>query len=59
MRAGQKEADEVAAESLWHRNIYKQQEPLRFDLRKYTAYIKENELKAEDITPEIMGMFSR
>lgn len=38
-------------------NPYETPKPIAFDLRGYAAYIRENNLKAEDITPEIMEMF--
>ena len=38
---------------------YKAKEPLRFDLRGYAAYVKENAIKASDITPEIMRRFAK
>ncbi len=38
---------------------YAKQEPLRFDLRGYAAYVKKNNLTASDVTPEILAVFSR
>lgn len=40
-------------------NPYEKQPPLAFDLRGYAAYVAEKGLKANDITPEILQMFSR
>lgn len=38
---------------------YAKQEPLRFDLRGYTAYVKAHSLTGDDISPEILATFSR
>ena len=45
-------------EYIKHVNPYEKQEPLEFDLRKYSAYVKEKGLKVSEITPEIMSMFA-
>ncbi len=39
-------------------NPYEKPKPLNFDLRGYASYVEENGLKACEITPEIMQMFS-
>ncbi|MDO4179185.1 MAG: hypothetical protein Q4D21_08360 [Phascolarctobacterium sp.] len=38
-------------------SIYNKEANLHYDLRKYAEYIKSHNLKAKDITPEIMNMF--
>lgn len=40
-------------------NPYEKQKPLAFDLRGYASYVAENEIKATEITPEIMKRFSK
>lgn len=45
-------------EYIKHINPYEKQELLEFDLRKYSAYVKEKGLKVSEITPEIMSMFA-
>lgn len=52
-----KEHDKMMNEYIATHNIYKGGEPLHFDLRGYFKYIKENKLKHEDITQEIMDKF--
>ena len=36
---------------------YRPLTPLKFDLRGYAAYIKEHQLKAQDITEDILRLF--
>lgn len=38
---------------------YAKQEPLRFDLRGYAAYVKKHNLTGDNISPEILATFSR
>ena len=40
-------------------NPYEKHEPLQFDLRRYAQYVKERNLKPEDITLEILAFFSK
>ncbi|UEB77595.1 hypothetical protein LK436_11770 [Clostridium sp. M62/1] len=40
-------------------NPYEKHEPLQFDLRGYAQYVKERNLKPEDITLEILAFFSK
>ena len=40
-------------------NPYEKHEPLQFDLRGYAQYVKEHNLKPEDITLEILTLFSK
>lgn len=36
---------------------YEKKEGLNFDLRGYASYVETHNLKAEDITPDIMNQF--
>ena len=38
---------------------YEKHEPLQVDLRGYAQYVKERNLKPEDITLEILAFFSK
>ena len=38
---------------------YEKHEPLQFDIRGYAQYVKERNLKPEDITLEILAFFSK
>lgn len=38
---------------------YKTNEPLKFDLRAYASYVKENKLTANQITEDILKKFSK
>ena len=38
-------------------NPLKKQPPLNIDLHGYFAYLKEHNIKSEDVTPEIQAMF--
>ena len=40
-------------------NPYEKHEFLQFDLRGYAQYVKERNLKPEDITLEILAFFSK
>lgn len=40
-------------------NPYEKKKPLNFDLRAYASYVKMNNLKPSDITPQIMKKFER
>ena len=40
-------------------NPYKEQGPLRSDLRGYAAYVKTHNLTADDISPELLAAISR
>ena len=48
---------EIVEEFLSRCNPYEDNEPLKFDLRAYAAYIKENGLEAANITESILAMF--
>ncbi len=54
-----KSKSQVVEEYIKRVNIYEKPQPISFDLRGYATYIEENELKASDITPEIMNKFSK
>lgn len=38
-------------------NPYKKREPINFDLRAYSSYVRENNLTARQITPQILEKF--
>ncbi|MBQ8326923.1 MAG: hypothetical protein IJX86_07595 [Lachnospiraceae bacterium] len=38
-------------------NPYNQGDKLEYDIRGYSSYVKEHQIKVEEITPEIMNMF--
>ena len=40
-------------------NPYKKNEPLQFDLRSYSAYIKENNLESVQITEAVLKKFKK
>lgn len=50
---------QIVEEYIKRVNPYEKQPPIAFDLRGYAAYVAEKGLKASDITPEIMQMFSK
>ena len=47
----------IANEFIRQNNPYEKGSSLNFDLRGYAAYVKENGLKVNEITPKIMNMF--
>ena len=49
----------VVDEYMQDYNPYEKHEPLQFDLRGYTQYVKECNLKPEAITLEIFALFSK
>ena len=49
----------VVDEYMQDYNPYEKHEPLQFDLRGYAQYVKEHNLKPEDITLEILTLFSK
>ena len=51
------EKKSIANEFIRQNNPYEKKPSLNFDLRKYATYVKENGLKADEITPQIMNMF--
>lgn len=40
-------------------NPYEKMTPLKFDLRSYSKYVKENKISADKITPDILKKFSK
>ena len=52
-----REKQQLIDEFIAKNDPYKKDDPLKFDLRKYQAYIKTHDLKPEDITPEILTRF--
>ena len=49
----------VVDEYMQDYNPYEKHELLQFDLRGYAQYVKERNLKPEDITLEIFALFSK
>ena len=49
----------VVDEYMQDYNPYEKHELLQFDLRGYAQYVKEHNLKPEDITLEIFALFSK
>lgn len=49
--------DEMIDEYISKHSPYDKFEPFKFDLRAYSKYIKEHNLRNEDITVEITNMF--
>ena len=47
----------IANEFIQRNNPYKKGPSLKFDLRGYASYVRENGLKANEITPKILNMF--
>lgn len=47
----------IATEFIRQNNPYEKKSSLNFDLRRYASYVKENGLKADEITPKILSMF--
>lgn len=54
-----KSKQQIVDEYIKRVNPYEKPQPIAFDLRGYAAYIEANNLKAADITPEIMNKFSK
>lgn len=54
-----KSKNQIGDEYLMKVNPYKKPQPITFDLRRYAAYIKDNNLKGTEITSEIMNRFSK
>lgn len=54
-----KSKKQVVEEFVQRVNPYEKPAPIAFDLRAYAAYVADNALTASDITPEIMGRFTR
>ena len=51
------EKQRIVDEYILKHNPYKELTPLNFNLRQYARYVKENNLKAEDIFNTVMSMF--
>ena len=51
------ERNQRASNFLKRVDPYKKQEPLNFDMKAYAAYVKEHNLSAGEISPEIMEKF--
>lgn len=52
-----KKHNEMMDEYISKNDPYKEYKPFKFDLRAYSKYIKEHNLRNEDITVEITNMF--
>ena len=50
--------DKIIEDYIKQCNPYESHPSIGFDLRAYAAYVKENNLKASDITEEILSKFS-
>ena len=50
--------DKIIADYVKQCNPYESNPLTGFDLRAYATYVKENNLKASDITEEILNKFS-
>lgn len=51
------EKKNIANEFIQKINPYETGKPLKFDLRGYASYVKENRLTANEITPKLLDMF--
>lgn len=54
-----KSKNQIVDEYIKKVNPYEMPRPIAFDLRGYAQYIKANNLKGNEITPEIMNRFSK
>jgi len=52
-----KEKEKLIEEYIEKINPYQPLVPLKFDLRKYSAYVSENNLKEQNITEDILKKF--
>ena len=52
-------SNSIAEEFIKTNNPYKKNEPLQFDLRAYSDYVKENELDVLQITDAVMKKFKK
>lgn len=52
------DTDTEMEEYLAENDPYQEREPLNFDIRRYAVFVKENNLRSSDITPEILNMFA-
>ena len=54
-----KEKNDMVQEYIKKANPYKPLEPLKFDLRAYAAYLKENSLSGKDVPESVLQQFAR
>ena len=63
MKIGQRQKykarEQMVDEYIKDRNIYKTQPPLKFDLRGYAKYLRENNLQGKTVDKAIIDMFSK
>ena len=52
-----KEKDRTIRKYISLVNPYKTHKPLKYDLRKYAAYVRDHNLRVEDISEDVMSMF--
>ena len=57
MRTGSKKQN-IVEDFVSRAEPFEKINPLKFDLRNYAKYVKENKLTAEKITPEILQKFA-
>jgi hypothetical protein len=51
------EKQNLADDFILRCNPYEKKEPLKFDIRRYASYVKEHNLRPQEITAEIMEKF--
>lgn len=51
--------DQMAEDFIKRINPYEKHQPMNYDLRAYVNYIREHNLKIEEITPELVNLFDR
>ena len=53
------EKDVLVREYIKRTNPYKPLEPLKFDLRGYAAYLKEQDASGKEVSEEVIAQFQR
>ena len=53
------EKDVLVREYIKSTNPYKPLEPLKFDLRVYAAYLKEQDASGKEVSEEVIAQFQR
>lgn len=53
------EKDVLVREYIIRTNPYKPLEPLKFDLRGYAAYLKEQDASGKEVSEEVIAQFQR
>ena len=54
-----KEKDALARRFIANNNPYDPPKCPSFDLRGYSAFLKQNDVSGKDVTPQMMNMFAR